>query len=850
MKQFLLSIFFCMISVLSVYATHERAGEITYRHISGLTYEVTITTYTYSLSPADREELLILWGDGTSENIPRKSKQLLPHDIQRNTYLAQHTYPSMGSYTLSMEDANRNSGIVNIPNSVNIPFYIETKLIINPFLQYNNSPRLTNPPIDAGCTGVPFYHNPAAVDPDGDSLVYSLIPCRGYSGEIIPGYAFPHAPNSISVNAQTGDFYWDYPMTQGEYNIAILVEEYRLGVKVGEVVRDMQITISGCDNRPPEITAIRDTCIDAGDTLAFQVTATDNISQIVTLSAYGDAVETPHNPAVFQSVPNYGTATGSFVWNTECAHVRKQPYQVTFKAVDNHAVVSLTSIKTVRITIVAPAPQNLQAIPFQNTIQLSWLPTPCNHAIGYKIYRRMNSSGFVPDHCETGVPAYTGYTQIGTTNMQTTSFTDDNNGQGLLRGNLYCYLVIAYFGDMAESYASNEACTYLQKDVPIITNVSIQTTDNSSGKINIRWIKPVEIDTVQYPGPYSYTIERSINNASTFTTLATYSDADSAIFTDSLQNTQQNTFFYRIGFYNNTSSSFLIGRSDAASSVFLSIDSADRRLTLSWKTDVPWSNYQYIVYRESNTGFDSIGQTTLASFTDTGLINGQSYCYYVEAVGAYSDSVLPNPLINLSQIVCAQAWDNTPPCTPVLQGNSDCENIYLQWSFADTCPSDASLTYIYAKNTLADDYFIYDSVFHPTLSYTIAHPASIAGCFFVVAVDSNGNQSSYSNELCFDIDLCDAYRLPNYFSPNGDGANDLFRPYPYNFVESIDMHIFDRWGVLMFKTTNPDVLWDGTNQFTKQNCVAGVYYYVCNVREYTLNGIRTRYLNGSITLFR
>ena len=75
-------------------------------------------------------------------------------------------------------------------------------------------------------------------------------------------------------------------------------------------------------------------------------------------------------------------------------------------------------------------------------------------------------------------------------------------------------------------------------------------------------------------------------------------------------------------------------------------------------------------------------------------------------------------------------------------------------------------------------------------------------------------------------------------------------PFQYDFVESISMHIYNRWGILIFKTTNPDILWDGTNQFTKQVCVDGVYYYVCDVKEYTLNGIKTRHLNGSITIFR
>jgi len=47
---------------------------------------------------------------------------------------------------MTMEDPNRNAGIINIPNSVNIPFFLETTLVINPFLGNNNSPELLNPP--------------------------------------------------------------------------------------------------------------------------------------------------------------------------------------------------------------------------------------------------------------------------------------------------------------------------------------------------------------------------------------------------------------------------------------------------------------------------------------------------------------------------------------------------------------------------------------------------------------------------------------------------------------------------------------------------------------------------------
>ncbi len=847
-KRFLTGVFVYFL-FFSVYATHERAGEITYRHLTGFTYEFTITTYTYSPSLADRDELTIVWGDGNYEIVPRDQKLDLNNDIRKNTYVAVHTFPSTGTYTISMEDPNRNQGIINIPNSVSVPFYIQSTLIINPFLQYNNSPQLTNPPIDVGCVNVPFYHNPGAVDPDGDSLVYSLIECRGLNGEKIPGYSYPIASHSISINRATGDFYWDSPIRQGEYNIAILIEEYRLGVKVGEVVRDMQINIGDCNNRPPVITTISDTCVDAGDNLTFLVSAQDN--DLFTLTAYGDVFATPSSPAVFQNVSGSGTVTGTFSWNTNCSHVRKQPYQVTFKATDQNVSVPLTSIKTVRITVVAPAPQNLQATPFENTISLSWNPTPCNNALGYKIYRRINSPGFIPDHCETGVPAYTGYRQIGTIDINTTTFLDNNNGSGLLRGTMYCYLVIAYFSDMAESYASNEACTFLKKDVAIITNVSVQETGTSLGKVEVKWMKPTEFDSIQYPGPYYYIINRSINNSSNFTTIATYHSIDSLYYLDSLQNTQGNTFFYRIDFYNNTVSPYLIGSSDIASSVFLTIDSTDRKLRLSWKEHVPWGNYNYIIYRENNNHFDSIGQTNSNFFIDSNLNNYQTYCYYIESQGSYLDTTLPHPLINLSQIVCAQPIDNIPPCAPILQGTTDCENIYIQWAFSDTCDmSDIFKTYLYYKNDMSSDYLLLDSIPYPALTYEITNLPSVVGCFFLVAEDSVGNKSNYSNELCFDIDICDSYKLPNIFTPNGDGTNDLFMPYPYDYVESIDMYIYDRWGALVFKTKNPDVLWDGTNQYTKRPCVDGVYYYVCDVKEYTLNGIRTRHLNGSVTILR
>ena len=51
---------------------------------------------------------------------------------------------------------------------------------------------------------------------------------------------------------------------------------------------------------------------------------------------------------------------------------------------------------------------------------------------------------------------------------------------------------------------------------------------------------------------------------------------------------------------------------------------------------------------------------------DTGLVNGEEYCYYVKSTGAYSDPAIVSPLMNWSQEVCGIPVDRTPPCPPTV----------------------------------------------------------------------------------------------------------------------------------------------------------------------------------------
>ena len=847
---------FFLFSSLVVYSTHQRAGEITYTHISGLNYRFTVVTYTYTPSPADRPSLDVIWGDGSTSTIQRIEKIDLAGDISKNVYVANHTFPAPGTYTVSMEDPNRNYGVINIPNSVNIPFYIETTLTINPFLGNNNSPVLLNQPIDNGCVNVPFYHNPGAFDPDGDSLSYKLVSCLGLNGEVVPGYSLPLASSTISIDPITGDLYWDSPILQGEYNIAILIEEWRSGILIGSILRDMQIYIGACNNQPPIISAITDTCIVAGSTLSTIISAFDPDGDRITLTGTGGPFQISNSPASFpQPTDGFGYVQAPLNWNTNCGHVRKQPYQFTFKAKDNGTPINLVSMKTMRVTVVAPAPENVNAVPLGNSIILSWNKHKCSNASGYKIYRHLGPSGWSHAYCETGVPAYTGFQFIGSLNtLNDTVFVDDNNGLGLNYGNQYCYVIIAVFPDFAESYASEEVCTALLKDVPIITNVSIEETDINSGKIFIAWSKPTEINTIQFPGPYEYILQKSNLQNGIYFNVASFNSLNDTIYTDINVNTSSQTWFYRVELHNRTpNNDFQIGTSNPAGSVFIGTQATDQKINISWNEIVPWINEEYTIFRQDpiTSTFDSIGTTTIRYFSDYPLENGKEYCYYIRSTGDYTIEGVTSPLTNLSQIKCATPIDNIPPCRPTLSASTDCEKNTLTWTLpSDSCFSDIRGYYIYYNATGDGQFLQIDSVFNLSNNYDVVKFDLLAGCYAIAAIDSSWNKSSLSNFACIDLEQCNPYQLPNIFTPNGDGVNDYFRPFPYDFVQKINIKIYNRWGVIVFSSENPDILWDGKDKFTKQNCAEGVYYYICDVYEYRIGGIRHRVLSGSVTLLR
>ncbi len=829
-------------------ATHNRAGEITYRKISDLTYEVTIVTYTYTLSAADRNELEVDWGDNSPiYYIQRVSKTILPDYYQRNVYIGEHTFPGPDFYEIVMTDRNRNDGVQNIPGSVNEPFTIKTTFQISSELGSNSTPVLLTYPIDKARVGEIFIHNPSAFDSDHDSISYKLTECLGENGDVIIGYTYPPASNSIYVDPVIGDLIWDTPVTTGIYNVAMLIEEWREGIKISKIVRDIQIEVLESNNHAPDITQINDMCVEAGTLINFNVNATDQDNDYIELTASGAPFEMafPASFNVTTHVPGYSIA--NFNWQTDCKHVANQYHQLVVKADDNDYNANFVDYMSVRMKVVSPAPENLTLSPTNNTINLTWDACECSNANGYEIYRREDLYGYVPSNCETGVPAYTGYIKVGRSEgLSNTTFLDNNNGDGLQQGYIYCYMVVATFDDGAESYASEEACTPLERGLPLITMVSVDSTSTTDGIIELDWAKPAKFDTIA--GTYEYKIYRSYgfwgNNLSL---IATNNGINDTTLIDYNLNTQDSAYSYKVEFYRDN---ILVGSPQIASSTFMHLFPSDNKITIDIEKNVPWFNTKYIVYKYNNDSlrYDSIGYTNTTIYEDSMLVNGIEYCYKLKAIGNYFIENIKYPLINYSQEDCKEPIDTVPPCAPDITLEGDCDLFvnYLDWTNPNNyCANDVVAYNVFYSPTLEGEMEIIETYNAATdTSYTHSPTISMAGCYYIQAVDSFDNALPPNSRVC--IDECTYYNLPNVFSPNGDNINDLYKPGPYMFVDRIDMKIYNRWGVLVFETENPDILWDGRNMENNKLLTDGVYYYVCDVYEHRLSGIEPRNLVGFI----
>ncbi|MFK7775328.1 MAG: T9SS type A sorting domain-containing protein [Saprospiraceae bacterium] len=357
MKKILTTLLFSLSIFFIANATHNYGGEITVKQLSYLNYEATIHTYTKNSSiPADRDSLEICWGDGICEWIVRDTFYFLGKDIKCNTYTWHHSYSEEGSFLISMTDPNRTGGIVNLPLSDNVPFHIQTEIVVSTF--YNSTPILLNPPTDWGYVGQTYQHNPVAIDWEGDSLSYEFaIPLSNVDFPIANFIIPTQVGNQngiLSIDEELGTLTWTNPEMEGDYVIAIKIKEHRGGQVISSVTRDYIIPIKGAMNQSPLIEVpIEEVTLSVGDTLKFDVVGEDPEQAEILVQAIGQPFLLD-NPPTFNAPSDFttGPINSNFEWEIFDNHVYLNPYYLVFRIEEKDAVnCGLTDYHVLKINI-------------------------------------------------------------------------------------------------------------------------------------------------------------------------------------------------------------------------------------------------------------------------------------------------------------------------------------------------------------------------------------------------------------------------------------------------------------------------------------------------------------------
>ena len=186
---------------------------------------------------------------------------------------------------------------------------------------------------------------------------------------------------------------------------------------------------------------------------------------------------------------------------------------------------------------------------------------------------------------------------------------------------------------------------------------------------------------------------------------------------------------------------------------------------------------------------------------------------------------MPKNLINLSQITCTTPVDNEPPCPPEIKVTSQCDSLYntVTWNVTDpVCFDDIAGYKVYYKMTYDENLTLLTTIDDKNTFFYRHYPGDvISGCYAVSAFDLNGNEGEKSVMIC--VDSCNFFEIPNVFTPNGDDINDMLVAKTSGLVEKIDFKLFNRNGLLLFRTDQPKINWDGT--YKGKIVSPGVYFY-------------------------
>lgn len=177
--------------------------------------------------------------------------------VQLGVYQKILVMDPCSDWRIIVAEQNRDESIANLQNPELTNVHVEA-LLNNANGGCNSSPALSVVNLPYVCVSSPLFYNLGFVDPDGDSLVYSLVPALASVTPLSPfemtytgAYTGEEPIDGITIDPSTGQIEVA-PNLLGKFNAVVEVEEYRNGIRIGVVRYDFLFLVNACATPPPE----------------------------------------------------------------------------------------------------------------------------------------------------------------------------------------------------------------------------------------------------------------------------------------------------------------------------------------------------------------------------------------------------------------------------------------------------------------------------------------------------------------------------------------------------------------------------------------------------------------------
>ncbi len=256
---------------------------------------------------------------------------------------------------------------------------------------------------------------------------------------------------------------------------------------------------------------------------------------------------------------------------------------------------------------------------------------------------------------------------------------------------------------------------------------------------------------------------------------------------------------------------------------------SDNKIELDWELPAGFNPKLYFIAKSiDGAPFSKIADAATASFIDEGVdVNNSKYCYTITYIDACNNT----------------APDGVIVCPVLLTLSSTVEEAQLNWTNYQGWASgnDAYILEVFdgEGNLVEEISMAADTLF---LDDLLARDMQVVSYRIKTVSNDATPKISYSNTVTLTNPII--VFAPNAFSPDGNGLNDVFEVRG-RYINSFDLQIFNRWGELLFQSSDKNIGWDGTSKGAPMP--NGTYVYRANITDFMDNKIVK---SGSLVLIR